>query len=192
MPLRAALAYTTFGVAVAGVWRATVWLFAIPVGNTWAAIALSSLGEDMARVAGLTVLARRPGSTAQSAAWLGLGFGLVEAIPRWIALATGAVRTVGILGYVSASVAVLFHVVLCLVLWIWLQRKKPVLGFSVCLITHLSYNAYVLLFTTTYNIPSLTLDVMLRIVVLAGVIGWLLSRRFGGRAASASGRTSRP
>jgi hypothetical protein len=162
------------GVAAAIAWPFGWATLAPPVSVVLALLVFSPLAEELLRVATLGGATRIHPPETFNSVWsplgYGLGFGLWEAIPRWMSIvAAGESR---IAGPVSP---LLLHVLLSVLIWRYLQRGRPLVGLSICVVLHAVYNTYVVLVVQNLgSFAALSLNDLVCIFILGNLLVYAL------------------
>lgn len=164
--------------AIAGMgWKMARWLFAPAMSGAFAAIVFFPVGEELLRALALRWAHRNqrsPDKTKRAAIGYGLGFGLWEAVLRWLSMASGAPFSAT--AWVGTLLPILLHVLLSLIIWLHIRDGKPFLGLVVCTTLHAAHNAYVVMLATQFTSSQFALDVLVRLLILSGAISWMMRR----------------
>lgn len=158
------------GVVVGAIWALVDYLFWIPMPQVLAAVAFYPVFEELVRAAAVVGIARSAAThvTPVMGAAFGLGFGLAEAIRRWIGVLS---RTdAHAISYLAPLVPVFLHVLLSVLMWRDVARGHLFRGYLTCLALHVLHNGYV--WTIVRNIDGVgvfVLELLLRTATIVGV-----------------------
>lgn len=165
------LRFIVFGVMAGVIWSVLRGLLPSPAHAVLAAAVLYPTCEEAIRALAVRLLHHHsPSLRVTPAVGFGLGFGIWEAWPRWV---YGGV-TLGATGLVGTLIPILLHIVLTLLMWRWSKKGRPMIGLLICIALHVLHNGYVLLVVTNFNAAGFSIDVFLRLLVLAGAIAALV------------------
>lgn len=168
------LPYFVLGVAIGLLWALVRPSFVDAVGVALAIILVLPFCEEVLRASVLIGVNRstRPlfseKSVGSAVAW-GLGFGLTEAVPRWLfSVSNGGLPDMG------SVLPLLLHILLSAILWRFVSTRRGSQGLFVCLLLHAAYNTYVFMVTAKLSSAGLALNDLLWLIILANALTWVL------------------